>query len=146
MGGPMGVRDAASIPFLAAEMALLRAAVERELPVLGVCLGAQLLAAALGAPVEKGDAPEVGLGEARLTVDGRSDPVLGEAGPVVSVLATAWAAHLPHGVTLDERHAGGWSRWDEASFTASSTMPGAEGRHDSPGAQCSSRSASRASA
>lgn len=86
MGGPMGVRDAASLPFLAAEKALLRAAVERELPVLGVCLGAQLLAAALGARVEKGDAPEVGVGEIRLTPEGQGDPVLGGAGPVFPVV------------------------------------------------------------
>lgn len=86
MGGPMGVRDAPSLPFLAAEMTLLRAAVEQELPVLGVCLGAQLLAAALGARVEKGSVPEVGLGEVRLTADGRSDPVLGTDGPTLPVV------------------------------------------------------------
>jgi GMP synthase-like glutamine amidotransferase len=86
MGGPMGVRDAASLPFLAAEKALLRAAVERERPVLGVCLGAQLLAATLGARVEKGEAPEVGLGEVRLTPEGQSDPVLGGAGPAFPVV------------------------------------------------------------
>lgn len=83
MGGPMGVRDAPSLPFLGAEMTLLRAAVERGRPVLGICLGAQLLAAALGARVEKGGAPEVGLGEVRLTAEGRSDPVLGVAGAAV---------------------------------------------------------------
>jgi GMP synthase-like glutamine amidotransferase len=86
MGGPMGVRDAASLPFLAAEKALLRMAVERELPVLGVCLGAQLLAAALGARVDKGNAPEVGLGDVRLTPEGQSDPVLGGAGPTFPVV------------------------------------------------------------
>ena len=86
LGGPMGVRDASSIPFLAAELALLRAAVERELPVLGVCLGAQLLAAALGARVEKGGVPEVGIGDVHLTVNGGNDSVLGGAGPTVPVV------------------------------------------------------------
>ena len=48
MGGPMNALDDADHPHLAAERALLGAAVGRGLPVLGVCLGAQLLAAALG--------------------------------------------------------------------------------------------------
>ncbi|MEW6752809.1 MAG: type 1 glutamine amidotransferase [Candidatus Latescibacterota bacterium] len=86
MGGPMGVRDASALPFLSAEVLLLRAAVEREVPVLGVCLGSQLLAAALGGRVERGSTPEVGLGEVRLTEDGRRDPVLGRAGPTVRVV------------------------------------------------------------
>lgn len=86
MGGPMGVRDAPSLPFLAAELGLLRAAVEQDLPVLGVCLGAQLLAAALGARVDKGGVPEVGIGEVHLTKDGQNDPVLGGAGPTVPVV------------------------------------------------------------
>ena len=67
-------------------MALLHAVVERELPILGVCLGAQLLAVALGARVEKGSRPEVGVGEVRLTRDGRGDPVLAPAGPTVPVV------------------------------------------------------------
>jgi GMP synthase-like glutamine amidotransferase len=53
MGGPMGVGDAGSarFPFLAAEIALLRKLLAREAPVLGICLGSQLLAAAAGASV-----------------------------------------------------------------------------------------------
>jgi GMP synthase-like glutamine amidotransferase len=53
MGGPMGVGDAGSpqYPFLDAELALLRKLIGREAPVLGICLGAQLLAAAAGARV-----------------------------------------------------------------------------------------------
>ena len=55
MGGPMSVHD--DLPWLADERALLRAAVEAGRPVLGVCLGAQQLAAALGASVSKGRLP-----------------------------------------------------------------------------------------
>jgi GMP synthase-like glutamine amidotransferase len=44
--------------------------------VIGVCLGAQLLAAAMGARVYKGTSPEVGFGEVELTEPGRGDPVL----------------------------------------------------------------------
>ena len=77
MGGPMGVHDAHD--WLADERALLRAAVEDALPVLGVCLGAQQLAAALGAPVTRGPAPEEGVGEVHLTKEAISDPVFGPA-------------------------------------------------------------------
>lgn len=51
MGGPMGVHDAATHPWLVAERALIGAVVGDGKPVLGVCLGAQQLAAALGAEV-----------------------------------------------------------------------------------------------
>lgn len=77
MGGPMGVHD--DLSWLADERALLRQAVEAGLPVLGVCLGAQQLAAALGAQVSAGPAPECGIGEVHLTTAAISDPVFGPA-------------------------------------------------------------------
>jgi GMP synthase (glutamine-hydrolysing) len=77
MGGPMSVHD--DLAWLADERALLRTAVEAGIPVLGVCLGAQQLAAALGAPVFEGPAPENGVGEVHLTAAADSDPVLGPA-------------------------------------------------------------------
>jgi GMP synthase (glutamine-hydrolysing) len=77
MGGPMGVHD--DLGWLAEERDLLRGAVEAGLPVLGVCLGAQQLAAALGASVTRGPAPEYGVGEVHLTTDAISDPVFGPA-------------------------------------------------------------------
>lgn len=86
MGGPMGVRDAPSYPSLAAEQRLLLAAVEGGLPILGVCLGAQLLAAALGARVDKGPTAEIGFGAVSLTAAGLEDPVLGGAGATVPVI------------------------------------------------------------
>jgi GMP synthase-like glutamine amidotransferase len=53
--------------------------VQAGLPVLGVCLGAQQLAAALGAPVTVGPAPECGVGEVHLTTTVLDDPVFGPA-------------------------------------------------------------------
>ncbi len=77
MGGPMGVHD--DLAWLADERALLREAVEAGRPVLGVCLGAQQLAAALGASVMPGPAPECGVGEVHLTTDAIGDPLFGPA-------------------------------------------------------------------
>ncbi len=80
MGGPMGVTDTTAHPHLAEELELLRSAVAAGKPVLGVCLGAQLLAASLGARVYRGEQPEIEPGTVALTDAGRSDPVLGAAG------------------------------------------------------------------
>jgi GMP synthase-like glutamine amidotransferase len=77
LGGPMSVHDSDEFPWLADERKLLAAATEAGLPVLGVCLGAQQLALALGAEVTTGDRPEVGLGTVTLTAAGRRDRVLG---------------------------------------------------------------------
>jgi GMP synthase-like glutamine amidotransferase len=77
MGGPMGVHDDEACPWLAPERALLSSAVADGRPVLGVCLGAQQLAAALGAHVTTGPASEIGLGQVELTPAGRLDPVFG---------------------------------------------------------------------
>ncbi|WP_374979664.1 type 1 glutamine amidotransferase [Pseudomonas solani] len=59
MGGPMSVHDEAVLPWLVGEKALIRAALEGGKRVLGICLGAQLLAEALGAQVRPGEA-EIG--------------------------------------------------------------------------------------
>jgi GMP synthase-like glutamine amidotransferase len=60
MGGPMGVYDEAEHPWLAAEKRLVRSAVEAGKVVLGVCLGAQLIAASLGAAVRRNPEREIG--------------------------------------------------------------------------------------
>ncbi len=75
MGGPMGAGDDADHPWLAAERELIADAAGAGRPVLGVCLGAQLLAAALGARVYEAERPEVGLLEVELTGEGRADPL-----------------------------------------------------------------------
>jgi GMP synthase-like glutamine amidotransferase len=95
MGGPMSANDDDEHPWLAGERAYLREAVEAGVPVLGACLGAQLLAAALDAdvyPVPAG--PEVGLLPVELTDAGRADPLFAGLGP--SVMTCQW-----HGDTFD---------------------------------------------
>ena len=60
MGGPMSVNDEAAHPWLADEKQRIAGAVRAGVPYFGVCLGAQLLAASLGATVRAGEVPEVG--------------------------------------------------------------------------------------
>jgi GMP synthase-like glutamine amidotransferase len=60
MGGPMSVNDEAEHPWLVAEKQFIRDAVQRGTPVLGVCLGAQLIASALGARVYRNAQKEIG--------------------------------------------------------------------------------------
>lgn len=60
MGGPMSVNDGQVYPWLAAEKVLLRAAIDAGVRVLGICLGAQLIASALGARVHAAPQPEIG--------------------------------------------------------------------------------------
>ena len=73
MGGTMSVND--GLPWLDMEMKLIRAAVERGTPVLGVCLGAQLIAKALGATVRRAAEEEIGWFEVQLTQGADADPL-----------------------------------------------------------------------
>jgi GMP synthase (glutamine-hydrolysing) len=84
MGGPMNVDEVERFPALAAEREWLAEAVERGMPVLGICLGAQLLARALGAEVRPGGAPEIGF--APVEIADPDDRVLGGLAPRAEVL------------------------------------------------------------
>jgi GMP synthase (glutamine-hydrolysing) len=84
MGGPMNVDEVERFPGLAVEREWLAEAMRRELPLLGICLGAQLLARALGAEVRAGEEPEVGFGP--VTVSQPADPLLGGLEPSTDVL------------------------------------------------------------
>lgn len=80
MGGPMSVGDTTEHPYLVEEEKLIAAMVRAGRPALGVCLGAQLMAHALGARIHRGEQAEVGFGTVSLTGEGRGDPVLGSLG------------------------------------------------------------------
>jgi len=84
MGGPMNVDEVERFPALAAEREWLAEAVDWGMPVLGICLGAQLLARALGAEVRPGGAPEIGF--APVDVADPDDPLLGGLAPRAEVL------------------------------------------------------------
>jgi GMP synthase (glutamine-hydrolysing) len=75
LGGPMGAYELDKFPFLRAESALIEKAIAAGRPVLGVCLGAQLIAQVLGARVFTGERREVGWAPVTLTADGRDDPL-----------------------------------------------------------------------
>lgn len=94
MGGPMGAYEDADHPWLVDEKRLIHDAVHAGLPYFGACLGVQLLAAALGARVYPGPAPEVGLLEVQLTEAGRRDPV-------ASILPASFTTLQWHGDTFD---------------------------------------------
>jgi GMP synthase (glutamine-hydrolysing) len=72
LGGPIGVYDSDNYPFLAAEIALIEQRLSRNLPVLGICLGAQLMARALGSRVYPGPVKEIGWGRVELTGEGKA--------------------------------------------------------------------------
>ena len=82
LGGAMGVYEAGRHPFLGEELALLAERLAFSRPVLGICLGAQLLAAAAGAEVFLGkNGLEVGVAPVRWTKEGLADPVLAGVRP-----------------------------------------------------------------
>lgn len=92
MGGPMGVYDTDLYPWLDDEIAVLRRRAVAGRPLLGVCLGSQLIAAAMGAQVRKGPVREIGFAPLTLTESGTTGPL--------RHLATTEVLHW-HGDTFD---------------------------------------------
>ncbi|MEM8649753.1 MAG: type 1 glutamine amidotransferase [Pseudomonadota bacterium] len=87
MGGPMDVWDVVENPWLIEEKRAIRKWVqELKRPYLGMCLGHQLLADALGGTCGPARPPEIGILEIELTEDGRKDPVFGPLPPVQKCL------------------------------------------------------------
>lgn len=77
MGGPMGIYERERYPYLRDELRLIQKTLEAQKPILGICLGSQLLAAALGAEVRRGKQKEIGWHQVSLTDEGQVDSVLG---------------------------------------------------------------------
>ena len=75
LGGPMNIYQEAEYPWLAAEKAFIATAIDTDTSVLGLCLGAQLLADVLGGTVSKGPQPEIGWYPVELTPAGRELPL-----------------------------------------------------------------------
>lgn len=80
LGGPMNADNIAQFPHLATELELIQEALQRDMSVLGICLGAQLLAKALGGRVLPGGGREIGWYSVDLTQAGQDDPVLSAFG------------------------------------------------------------------
>ncbi len=76
LGGPMNVEQQDRFPHLRVEMAVIEQALAQGKPVLGICLGAQLLAHALGAAVRRLEQPEIGWYPLQPTSAAKGDPVL----------------------------------------------------------------------
>ena len=86
LGGPMSVYEADQYPYLRGEMRLIESALKAERPVLGICLGSQLLASVLGSQVRKGPALEIGWLPIRLTEEGIFDYLFCELPPELQVM------------------------------------------------------------
>lgn len=82
LGGPIGANDDADFPFVRDELRLIERRVSRGEPILGICLGAQLMARALGAKVYRANAKEIGFAPLSLTPAGQKsclEPLTGKA-------------------------------------------------------------------
>lgn len=101
MGGPQSVYEEDRFPYLAAEKALVRHAIETECPVLGVCLGSQILAEVLGSRVYSGGAFELGWKKVTISPEAANDYVLGGLPEIITPLHWHGDIYdLPPGATL----------------------------------------------
>jgi GMP synthase (glutamine-hydrolysing) len=98
LGGAMNVDQGDEHPWLHAERRLIGEMIERQVPLVGLCLGSQMVAAAAGAVPRRAPRPEIGWHPVELTDAGRDDPLLGPLAP--SFEAFQWHSYefpLPPG-------------------------------------------------
>lgn len=93
LGGPMSVEDEAIYPFLRWEKRIIQAAIDEGVAILGVCLGAQLIASTLGTSVYQGPVKEIGWSSVSITPHGQVDSLLG---------------YLPENATVFQWHSDGF--------------------------------------
>jgi GMP synthase (glutamine-hydrolysing) len=105
LGGPMSVNDEEEYPFLRWEKRIIRAAIDEAVPVVGICLGAQLIAATLGTMVYHGRVKEIGWSPISITPHGQVDSLLG---------------YLPENATVFQWHGDGFELPSGAIRLASS--------------------------
>lgn len=98
MGGPMSVNEESLYPWLKDEKNFIAEAIQRGKAVLGVCLGAQLIASALGARVRRNPVPEIGWFPVEKA---GGSPGSGSFGGIGRILPGAWEAFHWHGETFD---------------------------------------------
>lgn len=101
LGGPIGVYETAAYPWLEEEITLIGQWLKAGQPVVGICLGAQLMAAALGARVYPGHGKEIGWASLILTEEGKHSPIRHLTAEASSMLH--WHGDtfdLPQGATL----------------------------------------------
>jgi GMP synthase (glutamine-hydrolysing) len=99
LGGPIGVYEQETYPFLADEIAGIAARLHADKPLLGICLGAQMMAAALGAKVAPGAVKEIGWAPLTLTGEGQRSPLA----PIGTTPVLHWHGdncELPQGCAL----------------------------------------------
>ncbi len=103
LGGPMGVYEKEKYPHLIAGSRVLREAVNREMKVLGICLGCQMLAHCLGADVYPGAEKEIGWHHIELTGEGLKDPLMRKLAihPAVGDFWRKFRVFHWHGDTFD---------------------------------------------
>jgi GMP synthase (glutamine-hydrolysing) len=105
-GGSMDTYQDQEYPWLSREKALLAALLQTDVPLMGVCLGAQLVAEAAGPSAQRASRPEIGWHEVEVTPDGAEDPLLAPLAP--GFIAFQWhsfEAPLPPGATALARSA-----------------------------------------
>jgi len=94
MGGSMSATDDKVAPWLPAERALLADAIQRDIPIFAICLGAQLLAAATDGEVTRAETGEIGLHSITFNEIANTDPVFGSVSKLLPVPVTQWHEDL----------------------------------------------------